>query len=111
MRRALSRFGLLFFSPVSLVTFACCIWAVWAVYHLLGWNEATTIISGTLPPGMNREEAWNKAVVYMLVYFAGTLLAPALGIAAVVTFIWNLLRSRTSQLVHHRSAELLNPRR
>lgn len=58
---------------------------LFAVFHLLGWRENTTILCGTSP--VSDGTAWLAAysgVAYVVCYLLATIVAPILLIAAVV---------------------------
>ena len=57
---------------------------VFAVFHLLGWREATTILSGTPLPGDSYDDTAAKALFYLVSYFASVVAVPILVIAAAL---------------------------
>jgi uncharacterized membrane protein len=51
------------------------------VFHLLGWREMVTILSGTVPEGYSPQAAMIRAAAYMLAWFGTVILTPILAIA------------------------------
>lgn len=82
-RLARAAFGAPTLSPAGLLAWAVAIAAGWGVLEILGWREYACVISGTSPSG-NPADRWAlfQGMVYVLVYFAGVLVAPVLAIAA-----------------------------
>lgn len=75
-------------SPAGLTLWAGLILAVYAVLHLLGWREAATILTGTIPNGTTAEAAGLKAVLYLAAYFAAVLIVPILVLASILSALW-----------------------
>ncbi len=62
------------------------------VFHLLGWREMVTILSGTVPEGYSPRRPMIRSAAYMLAWFGTVILTPILAIA---TFLrWTLERWR-----------------
>ncbi len=71
------------FSPRGLAARAALIALVYALLHLAGLREYTSILSGTLPTGDPKDYlAMTLGVVYVLVHLAFFLVAPVLVLAA-----------------------------
>jgi hypothetical protein len=72
-----------FFSPKDLVRHALLIVALFAVAHLAGLREFTTIISGTVAsPDLGVDLCALLGLGYMALYFGTVVFAPILLIAA-----------------------------
>ncbi len=57
------------------------------VFHLLGWREMVTILSGTVPEGYSPQGAMMRAAAYMLAWFGTVILTPILAIATFLRWI------------------------
>lgn len=57
------------------------------VFHLLGWREMVTILSGTVPDGYSPQGAMVRAAAYMLAWFGTVILTPILAIATFLRWI------------------------
>jgi hypothetical protein len=78
-----------FLSPKDLVLWAAMFALVFAIAHLCGMREYTSIINGTTGAvGMSFEESAILGVVYLLLYMSFVLLVPILLIAAGISKIW-----------------------
>lgn len=72
-----------FFSPKDFVRHAVLLLVLFAVAHLCGLREFTTIISGTMAsPALGAETCALLGVGYMALYFGAVVLVPVLLIAA-----------------------------
>ncbi|NOS72167.1 MAG: hypothetical protein HOP33_19860 [Verrucomicrobia bacterium] len=86
-----------FLSPKDFIRHAVLILAVYAVAHLAGLREFTSILNGTTGSlVVNREVAALLGVTYLLLYMGAVVLAPMLLIAAGLLAGWNKFKSRTS---------------
>ncbi len=81
MSRLLTFLGRLFFRPAAWVGWAALFAAVFGLFHLLGWRDDTSILSGTLAPG-GGDAMITRGVLYVLAWFAATLVSPILVLAA-----------------------------
>lgn len=68
-------------SPMGFVMAAGSITCAFALLHIAGLRESTTILSGTAPPGGGSS---GLGILYVVMYFAFVVIAPILAIAAVV---------------------------
>lgn len=66
----------------TLVSLALLLMVAWGACHGAGFREYTTILAGTLPPGVDASSAETGAVAYLLAWFGLTVGAPILLIAA-----------------------------
>ena len=57
------------------------------LFHLLGWREMVTILSGTVPEGYSPQGAMIRAAAYMLAWFGTVILTPILTIATFLRWI------------------------
>lgn len=75
-------------TPRGMLQRALGIVAVFAICHLVGWREYTTIISGTSPTG-NPANFWSivPGCIYAVIYFAMVIAMPILVIAAGLLFV------------------------
>ena len=55
----------------------------------LGWREATTMLTGTIPPKASAAATMLKALLYMGSYFGAVVLAPILIIGAGLQWFWD----------------------
>ena len=83
-----------FFSPKDFVRHAVLIVVLFAVVHLFGLREYTSIISGTMAsPTLGAETCTLLAIIYMVFYFGAVVLAPVLLIAAGLLLLWEKVRA------------------
>jgi hypothetical protein len=75
-------------SPGGFVVWAVLILISFGLLHLLGWREATTILTGTIPPKASAAATMLKALLYMGSYFGAVVLAPILIIGAGLQWFW-----------------------
>ena len=79
------------FTPKGLLIRAGAIVMVFAVLHLLGWREDTSILAGAVAgPGQNVRVHAVMGMTYAAAYFATVVLVPIVVIAAGI--LWGLLR-------------------
>jgi hypothetical protein len=84
-----------FLSPKDFVRHAVLVLAVFALVHLCGLREYTSVLNGTTGAvGMDMETATLLGVGYVLVYLAAILLAPILLIAAALVAVWQKITAR-----------------
>ncbi len=70
-------------SPHGLLSCAAVLVLLFAIMHLAGLREYTTIISGTSPTGDLRDQsALSMGVLYIILYMVATMIVPVLAIAA-----------------------------
>jgi hypothetical protein len=87
------------FSPQGLAAWSLLILAAFGVSHLLGFRDAVTILTGTIPFGSSAEAASFKALFYMAAYFAAVVLVPPMLLTSVTLSIWKrLCRRQNSNL-------------
>lgn len=75
-------------SPAGLLIWAALILGGFGVVHLMGWRDAATILTGTIPEGSTAETAGLKAVSYLAAYFGSVLVAPILVLASALSALW-----------------------
>ena len=105
MKKAIVLFYLVFLQPPALVTWAGLIALMFLLFHLLGWREMTTVLSGTFPPGFSPPEAESRAVLYLVAWFATVVIAPVLVLAAAID---SLFMSRLRQSYQRRKIQGIN---
>jgi hypothetical protein len=89
-----------FLSPKDLLRHAVLIGVLFAVAHLAGLREFTTIVSGTLAsPSLGVGVCALLGVGYMALYFGAVVLAPILLIAAGLLFAWEKVRGSSRPLL------------
>ena len=89
-----------FLSPKDLLQRAALILMLFAIAHLAGLREFTTIISGTLAePSLGVEMCALLGFGYMALYFGAVVLVPILVIAAGLLFVWKKVRDSSSRLL------------
>jgi len=71
---------------------------VFIVLSFMGWRENLTILTGTVPYGVNHATASMKALVYLVSYFGAVLLVPILILTAVISYIWVQLSGRNEDV-------------
>jgi hypothetical protein len=76
-------------SPVGWALRAGVLLAIFAAVHLLGWRDATCIISGTAPDSTTALHG----ILYALAYFSAVILCPILILAAVLCALFRRLFS------------------
>ena len=82
-----------FLSPKDLVRHAVLIVMLFAVAHVAGLREFTTIISGTVAsPSLGVGMCAVLGVGYMALYFGTVVLAPILLLAAGLLLLWEKVR-------------------
>lgn len=68
---------------------------LFAVAHLLGWRENTSVICGMSPiTGSNAWMAAGAGLVYVICYLLATMVAPVLFLAGVFLYGWGQWRRR-----------------
>ena len=77
-----------FFSPKHFVRWAVFLAVPFAVAHLCGLRESTSILNGTSATGMNLQQTAFWGGLYVLLYLAFILLVPTLLLAAGILFAW-----------------------
>lgn len=60
---------------------------VFGLCHAIGWREYTTILTGSLPPGVDPGSAEVGALLYLLAWFGWTVGTPVCLIAAALAAI------------------------
>ncbi len=88
MKNKLSGLMVPTFSPLGFLVWAALIGVLFATVHLLGWRDATTILTGTVQTGLTAETAAAKAMVYLIAYFGAVLAVPILVLAAALSGGW-----------------------
>jgi Zn-dependent protease with chaperone function len=83
MGRFLKLLGRLFFRPGAWLGWAALLLAIFGLLHLLGWRDDTSILSGTLAPG-GGDAMIVRGVLYVIAWFAATLVSPILILAAIL---------------------------
>lgn len=85
------------FSPIGFLVWAALIGVLFATVHLLGWRDATTILTGTVQNGLTAEIAAAKAMVYLIAYFGAVLAMPILVLAAALSGGWLRVTSQRNE--------------
>lgn len=75
-------------SPQGFLAWAVSILLAFAAVHVLGWREATSLLTGTVPQGSSLGVTGFKAMFYMAAYFGTVIAAPILLIAAAIGYFW-----------------------
>lgn len=89
-----------FFSPKDFVRHAVLIVVLFAVAHVSGLREFTTIISGTLAdPSLGVEMCALLGIGYLALYFGVVVLAPILLIAAGLLWLREKVRDTSRRLL------------
>jgi hypothetical protein len=87
-----------YFSPKDFVRHAVLILVLFAVAHLCGLREFTTIVSGTMAsPALGTEICALLGMGYMAFYFGAVVLVPVLLIAAGLLWLWEKVRAASSR--------------
>lgn len=82
-------------SPKDFVRHAALICVVFAIAHLLGLREFTSVLNGTTGSvAMDWQMAAALGVAYILLYLAFVLLVPTMILAAVILALWQRTRRR-----------------
>ena len=80
------------FSPKGYLLWASAFALLFLVVHLLGFREATSVLSLTVPEGMTIDRASLYAGFYLILYLLFTLVCPVLvlaaGIQAIILRLW-----------------------
>jgi len=83
-----------FLSPKDLLVHAGVILVAYAVAHLLGLREYTTILSGTLPAaGLGHTLGAGLGVLYIVLYVGVVVIVPVLILASGMLVAAGLLRA------------------
>lgn len=78
-----------FLSPKDLVQRAAVFSAAFAIIHILGLREFTSIINGTTGSvEMSFNEAAVRGVIYLILYMIAVVIVPILLIAAAISKLW-----------------------
>jgi len=86
--------GVDFFSPKDFVRHAVLIVVLFAIAHVFGLREYTSMISGTMAsPSLGAETCTLLAMIYLVFYFGAVVLAPVLLIAAGLLLLWEKVRA------------------
>ena len=72
------------FNPRDWITWALLFMITFVILHLLGWRDATSIISGTFSTTASPQFTFFQGALYTLVWFATILVAPILLLAAAI---------------------------
>lgn len=84
-----------FFSPKDFIRYAGLIVVLFAVAHVFGLREFTTIISGTMAsPDLGVETCALLGMGYVALFFSVVVLVPVLLIAAGLLRCWEVVRQR-----------------
>lgn len=88
-----------FFSAKDFVRHGMLILLVFAVIHLLGLREYTSVLNGTTGAvDMNPENAALLGIIYVLFYLAAILLAPIFFIAGGLLAAWERFQASRQTL-------------
>ena len=80
-----------FFSARYFATRAAGLCVLFALAHLCGLREYTTLLSGTVE-GADMRTSMILGSIYLLLYFAAVLVAPVLALAAGILRLCQILR-------------------
>jgi hypothetical protein len=73
--------------PKAMLAWAIGFALAFAIVHMLGWREFTTVLSGTIPTAASVSAASLKAAAYLATYFGTVLASPILLLAAGLNFL------------------------
>ena len=71
-------------SPTCFLIIAVALAVSFLVFHLLGWREYTSILSGTTPAGGGGGMQFVLGIIYVTAYFAFALASPILVLAGLI---------------------------
>jgi hypothetical protein len=88
-----------FFSPRGFLLRAFLIAAAFAVVHLAGWRDYTSVLAGTVgPASADMGTSIFLGAAYLFVYMAFVILTPVLLLAAAILSLWQRRPSRKQTL-------------
>jgi hypothetical protein len=90
-----------FFSPKHFLKWAIYVAIIFAIAHLCGLREFTSILNGTTGSvGMSRERTTFLGSTYVILYLAFILIVPTFLLTAVILLAWRKTTSGRKLPVH-----------